>query len=155
MTESPIPPVAYRGRAATKPAIIRAAALRGMPTAPLGALPHDDESLYAIARIDDHGRVGDKPLMRALGWSAGQRLDLAPHRGAILVRPAPDGVFRTGRRALVQIPAPLRHWCALVPGDRVLLMATPAQDTLVVHTMATLHAMVRLREASLEGGVLR
>jgi hypothetical protein len=33
-----------------------------MPTAPLGALPHDDESLYAIARIDDHGRVGDKPL---------------------------------------------------------------------------------------------
>jgi hypothetical protein len=52
-TDSPIPPVAYRGRAATKPATTRAAALRRMPPAPLGALPHDDASLYAIARIDE------------------------------------------------------------------------------------------------------
>jgi hypothetical protein len=64
-------------------------------------------------------------------------------------------VFRTGRRALVQIPAALRHWCALSPGDRVLLIATPAQDTLVVHTMATLHTMVRHHHTILTGGGLR
>jgi hypothetical protein len=38
-------------------------------------------------------------------------------------------------RACISIPAVLRHRCGLRPGDRVLLAAIPAQDTLAARTV--------------------
>jgi hypothetical protein len=52
----------------------------------------------------------------------------------------------------VFVPASVRRWCALEAGDRVLLAAAPDSGVLVVHTMATLDAVLERHHAALAGG---
>jgi bifunctional DNA-binding transcriptional regulator/antitoxin component of YhaV-PrlF toxin-antitoxin module len=52
----------------------------------------------------------------------------------------------------VHLPAAARRACRIIPGDRVLLAAEPADGILLVHPLATLDAMVaRLRDHVMAG----
>ncbi|WNV84710.1 AbrB/MazE/SpoVT family DNA-binding domain-containing protein [Umezawaea sp. Da 62-37] len=105
-----------------------------------------------MATLDNGGRVCERRIMQALDWRPNQRLDVSLVQDAILMRPAPRGAGRvqSGRRA--SIPAPIRHWCLLSPGDRVLLVADLERDVLVVHSMTTLDRLVLAHHASVLGG---
>jgi hypothetical protein len=61
-------------------------------------------------------------------------------------------VFRVTDRGHLRLSATVRHWCALVPGDRVLLAADPAQGQLAVYPPAALDAVIGRVHAAVLGG---
>ncbi|MEO6088936.1 MAG: hypothetical protein ABIQ18_38075 [Umezawaea sp.] len=115
----------------------------------LGALTRDGSMVYGIATLDGGGRVSERVISRLLGWQPGQSLDFSRVDDVIVVRGHPSGAFRVPGSALVAIPAAMRHWCRLSPGDRVLLAAAPRQGVLPIHTMAALDWMVVRYDVSL------
>lgn len=151
-----VPPVVPRsaGRTSAPPRASTPSAgeMRPLPAVELAALARQPELLCRIASVDSQGRVADQSVVRALGWSAGQRLDIRVISGSIVIRADAAGVFTLARRCHVPIPATVRRWCALGPRERVLLAVAPAQGALIIHTMATLEEMLRPRHAALLGG---
>lgn len=109
-------------------------------------------TVYGLAAVDDRGRVADHAVVRALGWRSGTRLDVHESGGLVLVRADRQGVFSVTGQGYVRLPATVRHWCGLVPGDRVLLAADPDHGLLVVHPPAALDAMVSQFHADVLGG---
>jgi bifunctional DNA-binding transcriptional regulator/antitoxin component of YhaV-PrlF toxin-antitoxin module len=102
--------------------------------------------------VDDHGRVADRAVLRALGWSAGTRVDIRETGGLLLIQSDPGGVFQTTRKGHLQLPIAVRRWCAITPGDRLLLVAVPNRRRLVVHTLSDLDVVVGARHDALLAG---
>ena len=80
--------------------------------------------------------------MRALGWSAGLRLDIRGTTGLLVIHSHADGEFQVTGQGHLRLPALLRHRCGLETGDRVLLAASPSQSQLLVYPPATLDALI-------------
>ncbi len=123
--------------------------ITALPLLDLGALVRDGSMVYGIATLDGGGRVSERLITRLMGWQPGQSLDFARMADVIVARRHPSGAFRVPGNTLVTIPAALRHWCGLSPGDRVLLAAAPEQGVLLIHTMAALDRMVVRHNAEL------
>jgi hypothetical protein len=102
--------------------------------------------------MDRHGRLADRDLLRALGWTAGQALRIRTVDGLLLIHPDTVGPDRVTNQGHVRIPAQIRHACRLEPGDRVLLVADPGRGRLVVHPPAGLDTMITSRHHELWGG---
>lgn len=149
--ESIIPAVVHGDRGLVAMAD-RSARRSGPPLPRLAVLAGELPMLYGIATLDDQGRASERRIARVLGWAPGQSLDIKVVDGVILMRPDPNGSFHAPHELRVSIPAPIRHWCALGPGDRVLLVADPERAVLVVHTMRTLDQLVQAHHASMFGG---
>lgn len=79
--------------------------------------------VYGLSALDDRGRLADRVIMRALGWSVGLRLDIRETGGVLTVLTSPDGAYQVTHQGHLRLPAPLRHRCGLQTGDRVLLAA--------------------------------
>jgi hypothetical protein len=89
--------------------------------------------------------------MRQLAWSPDLALTLTATRQLLQVAPDPAGTFPphlTGPCVHPCIPAPLRHLCALAPGERVLLAADPISSRLTIYPPATLDILL------VDGGAL-
>ena len=54
----------------------------------------------------------------------------------VIVRRDPGGMVTMTAKSYIAIPAALRRRCGLQPGDRVLLAAVPADDTLTAYSFA-------------------
>jgi hypothetical protein len=122
----------------------RGAAGRPLPLArpePVPSAPED--TVYGIGRVDASGRIADRSVTSALGWSGGDRLTLTAEAGVITARRDPGGMVTLPARAYIAIPAPLRRRCGLQPGDRVLLAAAPGDDTLTVYCLAVVDPAIR------------
>ena len=96
--------------------------------------PAPEDVVYGIGRIDASGRIADRTVTSALGWSGGDRLTLTADAGVVTARRDPGGMITLPARAYIAIPAALRRRCGLRPGDRVLLAAAPAADTLTAYS---------------------
>ncbi|RKN50500.1 AbrB/MazE/SpoVT family DNA-binding domain-containing protein [Micromonospora endolithica] len=108
--------------------------------------------VYGLAAIDISGRIADRVIVRALGWTSGTRLHIHEDAGLIVVRVSSQGVFTlTGQRHL-HLPAAVRKWCGLKAGERVLLAADPTAGVLVVHPPAALDRMIVQAHAAALGG---
>jgi hypothetical protein len=105
-----------------------------------------------LATVDCNGRVADTTVMNALGWVPGTRLDIRESAGLVLVVASRQGVFSLTGKGYLRLPATVRHWCGLVPGDRVLLAADPSQGRLVVHPPTALDDMISQFHANVPGG---
>jgi hypothetical protein len=71
--------------------------------------------VYGLAALDDRGRVADRVVLRALGWSAGLRLAIEETGGALTVRTDPHGNHQVTGQGHLRLPAPLRHRYSLAP----------------------------------------
>jgi bifunctional DNA-binding transcriptional regulator/antitoxin component of YhaV-PrlF toxin-antitoxin module len=98
--------------------------------------------VYGLAAVDDRGRVADYAIVQALGWRPGTRLDIRVARGWIVVMVSDEGAFSVTNRGHVRLPATARRCCGVMPGDRVLLVADPANGSLVVHPPAVIDSML-------------
>jgi hypothetical protein len=83
-------------------------------------------TVYGLATVDCNGRVAETAVINALGWVPGTRLDIRESGGLVLVTASRQGVFSMTGQGYLRLPATVRHWCGLVPGDRVMLAADPA-----------------------------
>jgi bifunctional DNA-binding transcriptional regulator/antitoxin component of YhaV-PrlF toxin-antitoxin module len=110
--------------------------------------------VYGFGSVDDRGRVADLVTPRAMGWTPSTRLEISATRGLLVVHAHADGVIFLTKRGHLRLPTPYRRWYGLVPGDRVLLVAEPAQGRLVVHPPAALDRLISEAHADLlDGGV--
>lgn len=109
-------------------------------------------TVCGTATIDCNGRVAEAIVITALGWTPGTRLDIRVSGGLVLIIAERDAVFRMTRPGQVRLPATVRHWCGLIPGCRVLLVADPTTGLLVVHPPAALDTMIAQFHATVLGG---
>jgi bifunctional DNA-binding transcriptional regulator/antitoxin component of YhaV-PrlF toxin-antitoxin module len=125
-----------------------------LPALPSLRLPTDagpDAALLDLARLDRSGRVYARPLLDALGWSAGHRVDIAVVAGVLVVGSKPGGLHVVGSRGVLTLPAAARSMCGIEPGLPVVLLASPAQNTLVVHPASTVTRLLAQHHTRLEG----
>ena len=90
--------------------------------------------------------------MRALGWSAGLRLDIREAAGVLTVFTDSEGVYQVTSQGQLRLPAPLRHRCGLNAGDRVLLAADPQRSRLAVYPPAALDTLLPQQSPDTTGG---
>ena len=144
MTAQPLAPVIPPSGVSTVRQPGRSAAGRPLPLArpePVPSAPED--TVYGIGRVDASGRIADRSVTSALGWSGGDRLTLTADAGVVIARRDPGGMITLPARAYIAIPAALRRRCGLRPGDRVLLAAVPGEGTLVIYSLAVVDQAIR------------
>jgi hypothetical protein len=142
---APVIPPAARSSARGRRAV---GAGRRLPVAAVPvppAVPQD--VVYGFGRIDVAGRVADRAVVSALGWRRGDRLTLTADAGVVTARRDPAGMVAMTAKPYIAIPAALRRRCGLRPGDRVLLAAVPADDTLTACSLAVVDQAVRAHGA--------
>ncbi len=122
------------------PVIPSASPGRRRPGGPGAARP---DVVYGFGRIDASGRVADRVTIAALGWRGGDRLTITAEAGVMTARRDPGGMVTVPGRPYVVIPAALRRRCGLRAGDRVLLAASPGQDTLAAYSFAVVDQALR------------
>jgi hypothetical protein len=108
--------------------------------------------IYGLSAVDDRGRVADRVVMRALGWSAGLRIDIQETDRVLTVLTDPDGGYQVTNQGHLRLPAPLRHRCGLQAGDRVLLAADPDLSRLAVYPPAALDTLLPKQSTDTAGG---
>ena len=110
--------------------------------------PAPEDVVYGIGRIDSSGRIADRAVTTALGWSGGDRLTLTADAGVVTARRDPGGMVTLPARAYITVPAALRRRCGLRAGDRVLLAALLHEDTLAAYSLAVVDQAIRAHGAS-------
>ena len=137
-----IPAPARRGSPTGEPA---AGFLRTRRTLPLPTLAavRDRHTRYGMTAMDDRGRIADRIIVAALGWTPDSTLAAEPSDcGVILVRPAVGGGLRPSAAGHLRLPAAIRHRCGLVTGDRLLLAADPSTAELTIYPPAVLDELI-------------
>ena len=66
--------------------------LRPLPLVGLHQLSRDTTMLYGVGRVDASGRVKNRDIVRALGWQPGDKLEVIPGLGWIVIFSSPDGL---------------------------------------------------------------
>ena len=121
---------------------------------PLPSPPGRPDAVYGFGRIDASGRIADRVILTALGWRSGDRLTLTAGAGVMIARRDPGGILTVPDRPCIVIPAAARSRCGLRAGDRVLLAALPAQDTLTAYSFTVVDQALRAHGSfpQVEGG---
>jgi hypothetical protein len=151
------PPTASPGRGpasgGTAGAGLRRAALPlpGLSPASAEADPRRGK-VYGLSAVDDRGRLADRVVWRALGWTPGTRLQIRVAGGLVVVEADAGGAFAVTRQGHVRIPATIRHWCGLAAGNRLLLAADPAVGRLVVYPPDALDRVTAALDAAASAG---
>ncbi|MBP2471186.1 bifunctional DNA-binding transcriptional regulator/antitoxin component of YhaV-PrlF toxin-antitoxin module [Crossiella equi] len=110
---------------------------------------------YGMGALDGSGRICNRAALDALGWQAGDRVEVTVRAGSIVVSPSPEGLFEIwgwGARTYVTVPLSARRLLGLAPGDQVLLVASPHHHRLLIHTVPGLDRMLSEQHEHLLGG---
>ena len=155
MTAQPLAPVIPSSGVLASRQRSRSATVRRLPLAspvPVPSLPED--VVYGLARIDASGRICERAVITALGWSGGDRLTFTADAGVVTARRDPGGMVTLPASAYITIPAALRRRCGLKAGDQVLLAAHPGQDSLTAYSLAVVDQAIRAHGSfqHLQGG---
>lgn len=116
--------------------------IRPLPLIDLRRLSRDTTVLYGVGRVDASGRVKSTDIVRALGWQAGDKLEVVTALGGIVILASPDGLFSVPHQPCIVIPAAARRQHDIGPGDHVLLAAAPDYGVVVVHTRQAMNEML-------------
>jgi bifunctional DNA-binding transcriptional regulator/antitoxin component of YhaV-PrlF toxin-antitoxin module len=116
--------------------------LRPLPLFDLDRLSRDTTLLYGVGRVDASGRVANRDIIRALGWKPGDKLEIVPTLGGIVILASPDGLFSVPRKLCVVIPVAARQHHHISAGDHVLLAAAPEYGIVIVHTRQAMNDML-------------
>ena len=98
--------------------------------------------LYGVGPVDASGRVKNGDIVRALGWQPGDKLEVVPGLGGIVIFSSPDGLFTVPVNPCIVIPAAARRIHDIQPGDHVLLAAAPEYSVVIVHTRQAVNEML-------------
>ena len=116
--------------------------LRPLPLFSLHQLSRDTTMLYGVGPVDASGRVKNSDIVRALGWQPGDKLEVIPALGGIVILSSPDGLFTVPLKPCIVIPAAARRIHNIKPGDHVLLAAAPEYRVVIVHTRQAVNEML-------------
>ena len=123
---------------------------------PLPALSPDGrrpaDTVYALTAVDKSGRVAARGILAELGWLPGTRLDIREQAGVITVRVAGEGRCRVDSRGYLILALPVRRWCRLAAGDRLLLVADHRTGVLTGYPLPVLDRLLNAASAAGDGG---
>jgi hypothetical protein len=126
-------------------------------TLPVAALPSVRPPTAAgfvldIARMDASGRFTCAALLRELGWLPGRPVALTTLPDAVVVS-ADDRQAATtvGKRGELALPAASRASTGLHHDARIVLVAVPARDLLIVHPPTLLAGLLAAHYAAAGG----
>jgi hypothetical protein len=127
-------------------ALVPPSTRRSAPPVPLEvpALPHlslpaeacSEASLLDVARLDSSGRFCSRPLLAALTWAPGQRVDLRVGVDTVVICSRTDGRQVVGSRGELALPVSARMLAGLATEAQVVLVAVPTRALLIVHPPA-------------------
>ncbi|MGH3624815.1 MAG: AbrB/MazE/SpoVT family DNA-binding domain-containing protein [Sciscionella sp.] len=123
-----------------------------LPLSAFAVQPRTRSTVYGLAAVDNRGRIAERAVLRAMGWSAGMRLRWHERGGLVVVVADPRGGVAVTRQGHLQLPAAAQRACAVAAGDRVLVAAEPGEGVLIVHPVAALDAMLTRFHAVVLGG---
>lgn len=115
---------------------------RPLPLIGLYQLSRDTTMLYGVGPVDASGRVKNSDIVRGLGWQPGDKLEVIPGLGGIVIFSSPDGLFTVPVKPCIVIPAAARRIHDIQPGDHVLLAAAPEYGVVIVHTRQAVNEML-------------
>jgi bifunctional DNA-binding transcriptional regulator/antitoxin component of YhaV-PrlF toxin-antitoxin module len=121
---------------------VSAEPLRPLPLTDLRQLTHDATMLYGVGPVDASGRVANRDIVRALGWQPGDKLEVIPALGCIVILPSPEGLLCVPVRPCIVIPAAARRVRNIETGDHVLLAAAPEYGIVIIHTPQAIKDML-------------
>lgn len=116
--------------------------LRPLPLTSLYQLSRDTTMLYDVDRVDESGRISNRDIVRVLGWHPGDRLDVIPALGGIVILSSPDGLLTVSAGPRILIPAAARRIHHIETGDHVLLAAAPEYGIVIIHTRQAVNDML-------------
>lgn len=125
---------------------------RDLPLVELPDAEDVDAIYYAVSPVDIHGRLADRTPLKVLGWGPETAITISVDRraGIMVVRPGgPDSVTRQGH---LRLPVRTRRAGRIPDGARLLLMARPADQILVIYTPRALDAMAWAYKESNDSG---
>lgn len=136
MSERPVPLfVPPEGRRSAPPAVI--------PIPPVPTSYPEPSLELGVATVNADGRVREKKLIvDDLGWSSGDRTSTRIVENGIVVHRTREGGDGVDSRGQVLIPASPRALYSIAVGDRVVLVAAPEHQVLVVHPTAFVASML-------------
>jgi bifunctional DNA-binding transcriptional regulator/antitoxin component of YhaV-PrlF toxin-antitoxin module len=140
-----VPPPTRKRMAAGTPTLV--------PPLPAHRLPLAENSqsfCLDVGRPDASGRLSARHLLRALEWSPGDRIEHGVIGDAIVVARSATGRSQVGPRGDLMIPASVRALAGIDGSCRVVLVAAPAQDTLVIHAQRHVAELIAAYYASLD-----
>jgi hypothetical protein len=156
VTASLVPPVIPKLVPGAGPVSGQARPRRPLPVPALSdERPQASRTVYALSAVDKSGRVADRSIVRTLSWPPGTRLDIRERAGIIVATAARDGVHRIDDHGHLHLPLPVRRWCSLTPGDRLLFAADPAVGVLTAYPLALLDHVLADARAAVAGGEAR
>lgn len=123
-----------------------------VPELPSRSAPH---LVYGLAVLDRYGRLAERALLLALGWAPSLTVRLTVVTGSVVVKPDAGGPSKIGADLYLRLPVGVRRACRLVAGDRVLLVADPFADRLVLHPPVALDALLAAHHAAVSAGATR
>ena len=116
--------------------------LRALPLVNLHQLSRDTTMLYGVGRVDASGRVSNRDIVRALDWQPGDKLEVIPALGGIVILSSPDGLLSMPLKPYIVIPAAARRLHDIEAGDHVLLAAAPKYGIVIIHTRQAANEML-------------
>ncbi|MFI5495244.1 hypothetical protein [Actinoplanes sp. NPDC051859] len=140
---------AWSGPARSRPAA--GPGLRKVALARLATV-RERSSVYAMVAVEDRGRVTVHSVVHVLPWDPDTRLAVRVQARLVVVTADADGESQIDRKGRLQVRVAMRRWCGLTQGSRVLLVADPATERLVVHPSAALDATIGRAHAEAFGG---
>jgi len=120
-----------------------------LPVARLVVWARDGSFVSAMGRVDASGTVAATLVLDALGWRPGDRIDIRAMREVVTVRRDRRGLYAVPKRRVIVIPALARHGCGIRAGARLLLVAAPEHELLIVYTESALDRMLTLYHAAI------
>ncbi|MCO1575219.1 AbrB/MazE/SpoVT family DNA-binding domain-containing protein [Crossiella sp. SN42] len=147
-----IPPTVVPGRSGRPTPGPQGTAGRKLPLATVASPPaRTATTLYRLSAIDCNGRILDRAILTALGWSAGTRLAVRTARNLLVLTAHEAGQFAIRNQGDLWLPATLRRACGLAAGDRLLLAADPPLGRLTLIPPAGLDELLAQRADELGG----
>lgn len=123
----------------------------GAPLPVLSEPQVSDGLQLGMARIDHSGRFGDRQLIGALGWQPGDQIAVEVLPGAAVLRRGPHGRFQVDSRGHVFLPTATRIVLGVPMGGRVVLLAVPDRDLLMIHPPQVVSALLAARYPRISG----
>ncbi len=120
---------------------------------PVRVIPRtgDPAIVYGMTVVGDAGRVTDRAVLAALGWTPGTRLTMScPEDRLILVRATADGSVQVTGAGFFRVPVSKRRRVGLLEGDRVLLVAHRRRKRVLIHPPAVPDGLMSLSRRILE-----
>lgn len=136
------------------PEVSRRTSTEPLPVPPVPARYPQTGLDLGIAAVNASGRVREQQLiLKTLGWRAGDRTSSHVIADGIVIRREHDGHQLIDPRNQLLIPAGLRTLYRIGAGDRIVLVAIPEQEVLIVHPTAFVAGLLAEHYASLPAGI--